>query len=79
MVLIMSVNPGFGGQKFIPQSLNKISSLKKITDDFDGDGEVKLSFNNYYYLSSSEAAGLEVEIIRDLGGNNRVAIMKKNG
>lgn len=30
MVLIMSVNPGFGGQKFIPQSLYKIAELKKI-------------------------------------------------
>ncbi|MBY0543307.1 MAG: ribulose-phosphate 3-epimerase [Sphingobacteriaceae bacterium] len=30
MVLIMSVNPGFGGQKFIPQSLNKIIELKKM-------------------------------------------------
>lgn len=29
MVLIMSVNPGFGGQKFIPQSLTKISQLKE--------------------------------------------------
>ena len=29
LVLIMSVNPGFGGQKFIPQSLSKISALKK--------------------------------------------------
>lgn len=28
-VLIMSVNPGFGGQKFIPYSLDKISRLKK--------------------------------------------------
>lgn len=32
MVLIMSVNPGFGGQKFIPSSLNKIRELKKIRD-----------------------------------------------
>ena len=30
MVLIMSVNPGFGGQKFIPQSLNKIKKLKQL-------------------------------------------------
>ncbi|MCT4544228.1 MAG: ribulose-phosphate 3-epimerase [Vallitalea sp.] len=30
MVLIMSVNPGFGGQKFIKSSLNKISTLKDI-------------------------------------------------
>ena len=30
MVLIMSVNPGFGGQKFIPQSLQKIARLKEL-------------------------------------------------
>lgn len=30
MVLIMSVNPGFGGQKFIPQSLQKIARLKDM-------------------------------------------------
>lgn len=30
MVLIMSVNPGFGGQAFIPNSLNKISELKSM-------------------------------------------------
>ncbi|MCO5142432.1 MAG: ribulose-phosphate 3-epimerase [Oligoflexia bacterium] len=30
LVLIMSVNPGFGGQKFIPESLEKIKALDKI-------------------------------------------------
>jgi len=29
-VLIMSVNPGFGGQKFIPNSLNKIREVRRI-------------------------------------------------
>jgi len=33
LVLVMSVNPGFGGQKFIKSSLNKISRLRKILDD----------------------------------------------
>ena len=30
MVLIMSVNPGFGGQQFIPQTIQKIAKLKKM-------------------------------------------------
>ena len=30
MVLIMSVNPGFGGQKFIPYSIDKIKELSKM-------------------------------------------------
>jgi ribulose-phosphate 3-epimerase len=30
LVLIMSVNPGFGGQKFIPNSIEKIKELKKL-------------------------------------------------
>jgi ribulose-phosphate 3-epimerase len=32
VVLIMSVNPGFGGQHFIPQSLNKIRQLREMID-----------------------------------------------
>ncbi|MBQ9390994.1 MAG: ribulose-phosphate 3-epimerase, partial [Lachnospiraceae bacterium] len=48
MVLIMSVNPGFGGQKFIPYSLDKIRNLKSIIDerglnvDIEVDGGVNL-------------------------------------
>ncbi len=33
LVLIMSVNPGFGGQKFISNTYNKISRLKKLIND----------------------------------------------
>lgn len=33
LVLVMSVNPGFGGQKFIPQSVNKLKKLKKLLAD----------------------------------------------
>jgi ribulose-phosphate 3-epimerase len=33
IVLLMSVNPGFGGQSFIPHTLNKIRELRRIIDD----------------------------------------------
>jgi ribulose-phosphate 3-epimerase len=49
MVLIMSVNPGFGGQKFIHQSLNKINDLKILREErnlnflIEVDGGIDLS------------------------------------
>ena len=33
LVLVMSVNPGFGGQSFIPETLPKIAGMRKILDD----------------------------------------------
>ncbi|HEU4472594.1 MAG TPA: ribulose-phosphate 3-epimerase [Flavisolibacter sp.] len=33
LVCLMSVNPGFGGQKFIPHTLNKIRELRRMIDD----------------------------------------------
>ncbi len=33
MILLMSVNPGFGGQKFIPSTLDKLRHVRKLIDD----------------------------------------------
>jgi len=33
MILLMSVNPGFGGQKFIPSALDKLRQARKIIED----------------------------------------------
>ena len=49
LVLIMSVFPGFGGQKFIPETLNKIKELKQIKEknnysfDIEVDGGINFS------------------------------------
>ncbi len=32
LILIMSVNPGFGGQSFIPEALKKIAAVRKMID-----------------------------------------------
>ena len=34
MVLIMSVNPGFGGQSFIPEALNKLREARRRIDEY---------------------------------------------
>lgn len=41
MVLLMSVNPGFGGQSFMPEVLPKIQALRKIySKDIEVDGGI---------------------------------------
>lgn len=48
LVLIMSVNPGYGGQKFIPEALNKLRSVRKLINEskrdiwLEVDGGVKV-------------------------------------
>ena len=50
LILIMSVHPGFGGQKFMPEVLDKIKELKKIKEkkklDFDIEIDGGINFNN---------------------------------
>jgi ribulose-phosphate 3-epimerase len=50
LVLIMSVNPGFGGQKFMPEVLDKIKQLKKIQREknlnFDIEIDGGINFEN---------------------------------
>ena len=50
LVLIMSVFPGFGGQKFIPETIKKIKDLKEIKDNnnysFDIEVDGGINFSN---------------------------------
>ena len=51
LILIMSVNPGFGGQKFMPEVLDKVKKLKKIQSEkninFDIEIDGGINFDNY--------------------------------
>jgi ribulose-phosphate 3-epimerase len=51
LVLIMSVNPGFGGQKFMPEVLDKVKELRKIKIqknlDFDIEIDGGINFDNH--------------------------------
>ena len=47
MVLLMSVNPGFGGQSFIESTLDKIARLKKMIDDRGLDIDIEVDGGVY--------------------------------
>ncbi len=59
MILLMSVNPGFGGQSFIPSALDKLQEARKMIDDsgfdirLEIDGGVKT--NNIYDIAAAGA------------------------
>jgi len=64
MVLIMSVNPGFGGQKFIPETLQKIKQLegmiseRKLNIDIEVDGGVTVD-----NVSEVDWAGADIVVM----------------
>ena len=62
MVLVMSVNPGFGGQKFIPYTLKKVKALKEMKDA--GYADFKIEIDGGITLENvKDAADAGVEIV----------------
>jgi ribulose-phosphate 3-epimerase len=61
MVLIMSVNPGFSGQKFIPETLNKLQKLKKKTERIRPDIDIQVDGGiNPDNISKAAKAGANI-------------------
>ena len=79
LVLIMSVNPGFGGQKFIPEVLDKIKDLKKIKDhkklkfDIEIDGGINFENNKIAIEAGANILVSGTTIFKSNNGN-----IKKN-
>jgi len=60
-VLVMSVNPGFGGQKFIPQSLDKVKRLRQLIVDRQLDVRIEIDGGiDRTNIESVVAAGAEI-------------------
>lgn len=63
MVLLMSVNPGFGGQKFIHSSLNKISQLREMIDKSNAKCLIEVDGGiNGLNISDIENAGADIVV-----------------
>jgi ribulose-phosphate 3-epimerase len=60
IILIMSVNPGFGGQSFIPEALKKIAAVRRMIDEsgrdimLEVDGGIKID-----NIAAAAAAGAD--------------------
>jgi ribulose-phosphate 3-epimerase len=61
-VLVMSVNPGFGGQEFIPNSLDKVRRLRKMLDERGLKARIEID-GGINSDNVAEVAGAGAEII----------------
>ena len=79
LVLVMSVHPGFGGQKFIPNVIKKIEILKKIKDeknysyDIEVDGGINFSNSKEVVSAGANILVSGTTIFKENNGN-----IKKN-
>ena len=79
LVLVMTVHPGFGGQKFISKILDKIKNLKKIKDEknfdfkIEVDGGINFENNKLVIAAGADILVSGTTIFRDNNGD-----IKKN-
>ncbi len=86
LVLIMSVEPGFGGQKFIPEVLEKTKILKKMITAKDLDVDIEIDGGiNFENCPLAKEAGANIivsgsTIFRENKGNlkKNIEILRKN-
>jgi ribulose-phosphate 3-epimerase len=83
LVCMMSVNPGFGGQKFIPRTLDKVRELRRMIDD--NKLQVKIEIDGGVTLENAPAiieAGADVlvagnTVFRSADPKQTIAALKK--
>ena len=86
LALIMSVHPGFGGQKFMPEVLDKIKKLKKIKDqnklnfDIEIDGGINFDNNKLAIEAGANILVSGTTIFKNNNGNikKNIDLLKSN-
>ena len=86
LVLIMSVNPGFGGQKFMPEVLDKVKELKQIKDqkklkfDIEIDGGINFDNNKLAIKAGANILVSGTTVFKDNNGNikKNIDLLKSN-
>ena len=82
LVLVMSVNPGFGGQKFMPEVLDKIKELKKIKEenqyhfDIEVDGGINFSNSKIVLKAGANILVSGTTVFKENDGNIKANIEK---
>ena len=82
LVLVMSVNPGFGGQKFMPEVLDKIKELKKIKDknqyhfDIEVDGGINFSNSKIVLEAGADILVSGTTVFKENDGDIKANIEK---
>ena len=82
LVLVMSVNPGFGGQKFMPEVLDKIKELKEIKDknqynfDIEVDGGINFSNSKIVLEAGADILVSGTTVFKENGGDIKTNIEK---
>ena len=82
LILVMSVNPGFGGQKFMPEVLDKIKELKRIRDenqyhfDIEVDGGINFSNSKIVLEAGADILVSGTTVFKENDGNIKTNIEK---
>ena len=82
LVLVMSVNPGFGGQKFMPEVLDKIKELKIIKDknqyhfDIEVDGGINFSNSKIVLEAGADILVSGTTVFKENNGDIKANIEK---
>ena len=82
LVLVMSVNPGFGGQKFMPEVLDKIKELKKIKEknqyhfDIEVDGGINFSNSKIVLEAGADILVSGTTVFKENDGDIKTNIEK---